>query len=680
MSKHTIQVLKERLSRLEAEIQSVREAIRKEGGATVDKEGIGAQQPVPDPSILDNATDGIFTLDSRGRVTYINKAGARLLGRANAPELGWDFTADLGRWFKMRDSMDGDSGVAEWITAQEAGPNRMVVDFALDVEFGGLRWLNLQLHRVGQEAHHRVSIQGVVRDITEQHRLQQVIRLSEEHYRGIIENMDLGILEVDNEERITRAFPKFCAIVGYGENELLGLKASDVFISEEDRHKMDTRTQERNAGESGLYECPIRTKDGSEKWLLISGVPIRNENGRVVGSMGIHYDITERKRDEQQLSLAMEEIQKARWAERAFLAKMSHEIRTPMNAILGMARVLGDTALNSEQRRFLEAITQGGNLLKGLLDDALDLARLDEGEYSLNKRPAVVRSVFESVVAVYRTLFEEKGVSLNLHAEGPLGRTMVFDRSILSQILINLVGNAVKFTHQGEVNLRAALSATEGRWWLDVAVEDTGSGMAPELLPLIFDRYEQGDMAGDGVTKGSGLGLAIVKELCALHGGHVEVDSTLGVGSVFRFRVALEEHDGAEDGRQLFDAAQLEGQHFIVAEDNEINMLLLTHMLAQWGVRYTCATDGDQAVDAWRAGGCDLILMDVQMPGCGGCTATRRIRQEEGEGLRTPIVGLSAFAFEADVLDALASGMDAYVKKPFTPEELLAAIGACQAP
>ncbi|MGB1619399.1 MAG: PAS domain S-box protein, partial [Flavobacteriales bacterium] len=194
-------------------------------------------------------------------------------------------------------------------------------------------------------------------------------------YEDIVANMALGILEVDTQERIVRADERFCSIVGYPESDLIGKKASDVFLSGEEIQHMDDRTKARNSGEAGAYEVPITTADGARKWLLISGVPKRNAEGEVVGSVGIHQDITNRKMVEENLRESRDEARAAEKAEREFLTRMSHEIRTPMNAIMGMADLLGDTLLDAEQDNLLSSIRGGSVLLKELLDDMLDLAK-----------------------------------------------------------------------------------------------------------------------------------------------------------------------------------------------------------------------------------------------------------------------------------------------------------------
>ena len=447
--------LKNRLSALEQERSLLRAQLARwedEQGA-VALSGPSVKDFRPEIYILDQAADGIFTLDQEGRFRYINVAGSRMLGGDQEALLSQRVVEVLGR--------DGQSQWAEKIEKWFRDPQRLSPQLWLEISsknmLGAQRWLSMTLSWSGAEGGHRDEVHGIIRDITDQKRLELALRQSEEHYRGIIENMDLGILEVDQEERITRAFPKFCAIVGYSEEELLGQKASEVLMTPAERERMEIRTEARSAGESELYECAIRNKEGEEMWLLISGVPLRNEAGETIGSMGIHYNITERKKDEEKLKKAMRMANAARRAERRFLAKRSHEIRTPLNAVIGMSHLLMDTPLNAEQTQHIQAISQGGTLLKELLDGVLDIARLEEGQKDLNKSPALLRPTFDGIMVVYRTLLRDKGIALELDWDEALNAPLNIDVQALSQVLLNLVGNAAKFTKQGFVRLSAEL-------------------------------------------------------------------------------------------------------------------------------------------------------------------------------------------------------------------------------
>ena len=662
--------LKNRLSALEQERSLLRAQLARwedEQGA-VALSGPSVKDFRPEIYILDQAADGIFTLDQEGRFRYINMAGSRMLGGDQEALLSQRVVEVLGR--------DGQSQWAEKIEKWFRDPQRLSPQLWLEISsknmLGAQRWLSMTLSWSGAEGGHRDEVHGIIRDITDQKRLELALRQSEEHYRGIIENMDLGILEVDQEERITRAFPKFCAIVGYSEEELLGQKASEVLMTPAERERMEIRTEARSAGESELYECAIRNKEGEEMWLLISGVPLRNEAGETIGSMGIHYNITERKKDEEKLKKAMRMANAARRAERRFLAKMSHEIRTPLNAVIGMSHLLMDTPLNAEQTQHIQAISQGGTLLKELLDGVLDIARLEEGQKDLNKSPALLRPTFDGIMVVYRTLLRDKGIALELDWDEALNAPLNIDVQALSQVLLNLVGNAAKFTKQGFVRLSAELLEDGGKLMLQVRVADSGQGIPQRSISKVFDRFVQADERRGSVHEGSGLGLAICRELCALHGGSITATSALGQGSTFTFKFEVERAEIPNRSEEESDPKSIRGIRVLCAEDNPVNLLYLQRLLTTWGVEYKSAGNGSEALAMWEQEPWDVVLMDVQMPVMNGFEATRAIREQERKGnKRTSIVGITAFAFEKDEEEGMRAGMDAYLKKPYLPKELL---------
>lgn len=499
------------------------------------------------------------------------------------------------------------------------------------------------------------------------------LRSSEERYRGIIENMELGILEVNTEERIVRAHSSFCRIVGYTEEELLGKKASDVFLVEENRVVMDSTTRARNQGESGLYELPILHRNGEVKWLLISGVPIYGAHGEIVGSMGIHYDITQRKRDEVVLRRAKEAADKARQAERDFLSKMSHEIRTPMNAILGMSQLMESAKLGPHERKLLEGIQGGSRLLKGLLDDALDLVKLDAGKRQCEARPTPLRGVVEDVLLSFDALLESKGLTLDVHWKVEADMLLNLDGTMVSQVLLNAVGNALKFTEEGGLTVTVDWKEGVGEQapMLELVVQDSGVGIPEDELPRIFERF--GQASNRTVQQGgTGLGLAIVQELCEAHGGSASVASELGSGSTFTFRFEAELSHAITEERRERTEQSWSGKRVLVVEDNEVNLFFIRTLLEKWDMTVTSAGNGEEAMDCIRAQTLDLVLMDIQMPVCDGLEATRRLREwERKEGKsELPVVALSAFAFDHHRESALRVGMNAYLTKPFDLEDL----------
>ena len=493
-------------------------------------------------------------------------------------------------------------------------------------------------------------------------------------YEDIMSNMALGILEVDAEENILRANPKFCQIVGHSEAELLGKKASDVLLDGRELDKMNRRRQERNDGESGTYELSIRTKQGETKWLMISGVPLRDPSGKVIGSMGIHQDITDRKNVEEELRRSKNVAEAAQRSEREFLTRMSHEIRTPMNAIMGMADLLGETHLDSGQQNLLSAIEGGGAVLKQLLDDVLDLAKLEAGKRQCRPVSVALDSLLNRVVALFRPTLSDKGVEIRVDLDPSIRSAWKVDAAIVTQVLMNALGNAVKFTDEGRITIGAkVIGPISGQAHLEVVVQDTGLGIQKGELAHVFERFQQATNR-EVRHGGTGLGLAIVKELCVLHGGDATVESRLGEGSIFRFMFAIDRGTEASSDSGKTGESNWAGRRVLVAEDNPVNRFVIDALLRMWDVEVHCVENGREALDAMISGPFDLVFMDIQMPEMDGLEATRQYRRWEFESSRSrmPIVALSAFAFDHDRKEALVAGMDAHVSKPFTREELKA--------
>lgn len=523
------------------------------------------------------------------------------------------------------------------------------------------------VHRLNSESDVHKRIDMLEREV-------HALRRSNQNYRGIIENMELGILEVDLDERIVRAYPKFCDLVGYTEEDLLGQNARDMFLADDLHSTMDLIAKKRNRGESGLYEMPIRTKSGEIKWLLISGVPLRNLEGDIVGSMGTHYDITERKKEEGALRIAKETAERAQMVEREFLARMSHEIRTPLNAIMGMSSLMSDSGLSEEQREFLAAIQNSSTLLHSMLSGLLDLSKLEADKMEVKRVPTVASKVISDVVGSFGPILSAKKVEVKSQWSKALDEPFLLDGRMLTQVLVNLVGNAVKFTEEGHIEVNAKWSKGPEKGRLTVEVNDTGIGISKVDQQHVFNRFKQ---ASNRKVQhgGTGLGLALVQQMCRLHGGDVSVESQLGKGSSFRFHFAAEKASAPRKSGQN-SGLTLDGLRVLVAEDNAANVLIVETLLKRWGCLARVVGNGLEAVDACAQDTFDMVLMDIEMPLCDGKESTQLIRAAESKLSKraVPIVGLSAFAFEEDKMQAIEAGMNGFLSKPFTEAELKAIV------
>jgi signal transduction histidine kinase/ActR/RegA family two-component response regulator len=465
----------------------------------------------------------------------------------------------------------------------------------------------------------------------------------------------------------------------------------DIFVTIDERDQPAVREAWQAHIEHGAPYRPqyrIARQDGREIW--VEGVVSyhADEAGRPQRLVGAVQDITQRKKAEQALIAAKEEAESATRAKSAFLATMSHEIRTPLNGVLGMAQAMEADELGATQRERLDVIRQSGETLLAILNDVLDLSKIEAGKFELEATEFDIQDLARGAYAAFTAIANKKGVSFGLEIEKGARGVYRGDSTRVRQILYNLVSNAIKFTERGEVQVRVARDATPpGTGGLVLSVQDSGIGIAPEALSRLFAKFEQADSTTTRRYGGTGLGLAICRELAELMGGSIGAESVQGQGSRFTARLPLERIAAsrppapappAPDPKASGEALAL---RVLAAEDNAVNRLVLQTLLHQVGLTPTIVADGAQALQAWETQDWDLILMDIQMPVMDGPTACRLIRQKEAESgrARTPVVALTANAMAHQVSEYYAAGMDGFVPKPIEIGLLYAAINAALA-
>lgn len=409
----------------------------------------------------------------------------------------------------------------------------------------------------------------------------------------------------------------------------------------------------------------------------------RGPSGDVVS---LALNITSSVRYEEQLHDARERAEAANRAKSAFLANMSHEIRTPMNGVVGMAELLTETDLNNEQRLFVETIKHSGEALLVIINDVLDYSKIEADKLVLHPEPFDLEKTLNEVVMLLQPTARGKGLALKVDYDRSVPTSFVGDPGRIRQIVTNLMGNAVKFTLKGEVLLRVVGSNEDvGRTTLQITVEDTGIGIAPDKVDHVFGEFNQVEDDRNRQFEGTGLGLAITKRLIEMMQGQVWVESKEGVGSCFGFRITLQvEGDQCADTPHDADSdteAQNTGPtdkalsrnipKVLLAEDNRTNQLVFRKMVGRLDIDLRTANDGFEAFEAFQNDRPDVIFMDISMPGMDGKEATARIRALEGEGPHVPIVAVTAHALDGDREMVIAAGLTDYLTKPLRKDALI---------
>ncbi|QPF75952.1 response regulator [Roseateles sp. DAIF2] len=508
-------------------------------------------------------------------------------------------------------------------------------------------------------------------------RLNRRLRDSEQQYRSLIDNSP-GVnfrCRIDADWSMLLISDSVQTLTGWPAQDFLAGRASFApLIHLEDRERVNAEvTRALAADEPYKLEYRLHTREGVERWVSETGRGVRDESGALGLIDGVILDISEAKRLQLDLQEAKGRAEAAAAAKSAFLANMSHEIRTPMNAVLGFTELLLDTTLSESQRKHLNTVRGSARSLLGLLNDILDTAKLDKGAVELERRDFSLRAVCEQTLASLRLAAERKGLELRLDYPAEAPQFFQGDALRVQQVLVNLVGNAIKFTERGSVTLRLRIDAADGA--VHLAVIDTGIGIAPDRLERIFDAFAQADASTTRRFGGTGLGTTISRQLVERMGGRIRVESQIGAGSCFHVHLPLPPGAPVAAVVETPDAATtLPPLRLLVADDVAQNGELMQLLLGRDGHRVRLVGDGLQALQAFGEEEFDAVLMDVHMPELDGLGATRRIRKFELSEARprTPIIALTASVLEEDRQAALAAGMDGFAAKPVEPARLRA--------
>jgi PAS domain S-box-containing protein len=513
---------------------------------------------------------------------------------------------------------------------------------------------------------------------------------SEERFREAFESAGIGMAIVALDGRWLRVNTTLCEIVGYASSELLQKTFQDI-THPEDLDADLALLRELIDGRRRVYQMEKRYfhRDGHVVWIRLTVSLARDAAGAPLHVIAQIEDIMERKQLEKNLALARDQALEASRLKSEFLATMSHEIRTPMNGVIGMTALLRDTSLTVTQTEYVRTIESSGNSLLTILNEILDYSKIEAGRIELEVAPFDLRECVNDALELFAANARGKNIHLDATISARVPDWVAGDATRLRQILVNLLGNAIKFTDAGEVKLSLDVEPTDSaasHERLIFAVSDTGIGISPEGMDRLFKSFSQVDASMTRRFGGTGLGLAISKRLTELMGGTMWVESQPGSGSIFSFTVLVEPRATPKSGVPRSTAGEFDATlggrcplRVLVAEDNPVNQRVATLLLQRLGYRATIVGNGIEAVAALELAEYDAILMDVEMPEIDGCEATRRIRAKGQAPAHPWIIALTAGAMPEDRVRAMAAGMNDFLTKPVRTEALAAALARAHA-
>ena len=645
-------------------------------------------------AIFNSANFSSIATDAKGVIQIFNVGAERMMGYAAAEVVDRITPADLHdpqEVIARAKALSAEFGVAiaPGFEALALKASRGIEDIyeLTKVRKDGSRFPAIVSVTALRDAHEGIigylliGTDNTARKEIEEERAKLDQRLRDQHFytRSLIESNVDALMTIDPRGIVTDVNKQAEALTGCTRDELIGAPFKNCFTDPARaeagiKHVLDE-------GKVTNYELTARARDGRLTVVSYNATTYHDRNRSLQGVFAAARDITERKHYEESLREATHRAEQASRAKSEFLANMSHEIRTPMNAVIGLAFLLGKTRLNDEQADLLAKLKLGSKSLLLVLNNVLDLSKIEAGELIVERRAFDLRVLLSELPEVLAVQAQAKGIAFEIDSAGDLPAALEGDATRLHQILTNLLSNAIKFTERGGVSLRVRrLADTSSHVTLRFAVQDTGIGIAAEVQAQLFAPFAQADASITRRFGGTGLGLSIVKRLVGLMGGEVHLDSTPGVGSEFsvtlQFPLAsLEELDRPEAGSIEPGDYILPGVRVLLVDDSDINLEVTRRILESEGAQVRIASNGQQAVDLLEAepDAVDIVLMDVQMPVLDGYDATRRIRSELLlEDL--PIIALTAGALSSDRQRSSEAGMDDYIIKPFDAQQLMRSV------
>lgn len=610
-------------------------------------------------AVIDAALDCIIMMDQDGLIVEFNPAAEKVFGYSREEAVG-AVLADLVIPENLRQAHH--NGLSHYLSTGEhavlntrievpatnkAGDDLLVELAISPVEFGGTKFFSAYL-----------------RDITAAKAAQDKLLASEERFQSLFELSPDAIVVIDSKGRLLDANDLACQLAGYSKEEMLKIPAIE-FVAPDNLG--DALSGMTSAGNGETVRIQIEFLNAKQERIPTELLGRRIESADGALYYGVVRDISDRLAKERQLRESKEAAEKANIAKSDFLANMSHEMRTPLNGVIGSLSLIEADQVGEQTSGLVKAAERSAETLLTLIDDLLDLSRIEAGEIDLEFSVFDPVELSTIVSEVFHPLAKKKGVALSTEINGD-GLKLKSDVGKIRQVLINLVGNALKFTQRGAVAVSIDVESNDDQDELVIEVRDTGIGISKQDQSVLFDRFKQADSSKSKTHGGAGLGLAICTQLSDIMDGSITVSSAPGVGSTFKFTVPVAIADTQSEVQEttLTESGSLSG-HILIAEDSETNAMVAKKMLDRLGLTYEHVLDGAAAVDAALAGDFDVVLMDVSMPNLDGLEATRILRQR---GYTTPIVAMTAHALKGDRDHAFQIGLSGYITKPVRPKAI----------
>ncbi|MCF2487260.1 PAS domain S-box protein [Dyadobacter sp. CY347] len=630
-------------------------------------------------AIFDSSSHLIWSVNKSLQLTSFNRNYADLIQnqlgvrpslQSSAEKFGWRMVGNSNRRTletKYRQALKGEPQYFE---------------FKIDRKDQGEMWLEFYLNPIHYADGVIEEVSGIARDITRRKEAELSLRHSEELFRGIFENLQDIYCRINRLGEITMISQSVLKRLGYLPSEVIGHKILEFFPDRKRIHSALIRL--RRSKSLRNFEISLYRKDGTERQFMINMLMFTNDKGKPTEIAVLARDITELKRNEQELLKAKEHAERSLKVKEGFLANMSHEIRTPMNGVIGMIDLLGETPLDVEQKDYVMTIKRSSETLLNILNDILDLSKIEAGKMELHEAPIATEELLLKLVSLFGQTAKSKGNTLTYHIAPDIPKYIIADQTRLLQILSNLTSNALKFTENGAVTVFLTLVQKDGLFHkIKVEVQDSGIGISPMDRQILFTSFTQLDNSSRKSFGGTGLGLAISKQLCELMHGEIGVESTVGEGSTFWFTFETKETSIAQASTIVqMEETPIENVFkdyhptILLVDDNAVNRKVANEILKKSGCYVDLAESGFKAIEMVEAKrkvsdvSYDIIFMDIQMPDMDGVETSQELKKRFPDSM-PPIVAMTAYSMKEDRDRFMSQGMDDYIAKPIRAQTLL---------